>query len=144
MNMHDTTLQPFHLAFPVKDLASARQFYGELFGCPEGRSSEHWIDFNFFGHQIVAHLAPEECVTAQTSEVDAHNVPVRHFGVVLAMDTWKALAKKLQDANTSFVIEPYIRFKGEPGEQATMFLLDPSGNALEFKAFNDMNSLFAK
>lgn len=143
MDMHNT-LQPFHLAFPVHDLASARRFYGELFGCPEGRSSDHWIDFNFFGHQIVAHLAPEECGVAQTSEVDAHNVPVRHFGVVLTMDSWKVLAKKLQDANTTFVIEPYIRFKGEPGEQATMFLLDPSGNALEFKAFNDMNSLFAK
>lgn len=143
MNPH-TTLQPFHLAFPVRDLASARAFYGDLFGCPEGRSSDHWVDFNFFGHQIVAHLAPDECTTVQTGEVDEHNVPVRHFGVVLTMDVWKTLAKRLQDANTDFVIKPYIRFKGEPGEQATMFLLDPSGNALEFKAFNDLSSLFAK
>lgn len=143
MNPHNA-LQPFHLAFPVHDLASARSFYGDLFGCPEGRSSDQWVDFNFFGHQIVAHLAPEECGTTHTSEVDAHNVPVRHFGVVLTMDVWKALAKKLQDANTQFVIEPYIRFVGEPGEQATMFLLDPSGNALEFKAFNNLDSLFAK
>lgn len=143
MDTH-TSLQPFHLAFPVRDLASARQFYGELFGCPEGRSSEHWVDFDFFGHQIVAHLAPEECGSISSSEVDQHNVPVRHFGVVLTMDVWKSLAKKLQDAKTAFVIEPYIRFKGEPGEQATMFLLDPSGNALEFKAFKDMTSLFAK
>lgn len=143
MNTHNP-LQPFHLAFPVRDLASARSFYGELFGCPEGRSSEHWVDFNFFGHQIVAHVAPEECGTLQTSEVDEHNVPVRHFGVVLTMEVWKTLAKRLQDANTQFVIEPYIRFKGEPGEQATMFLLDPSGNALEFKAFNNLDSLFAK
>ncbi len=143
MNTHNP-LQPFHLAFPVHDLASARAFYGDLFGCPEGRSSEHWVDFNFFGHQIVAHLAPEECGTLQTSEVDEHNVPVRHFGVVLTMEVWETLAKRLQDAKTQFVIEPYIRFKGEPGEQATMFLLDPSGNALEFKAFNNLDSLFAK
>ena len=137
-------LPPFHLAFPVRDLAEARTFYGELLGCPEGRSSDQWIDFNFYGHQIVAHLAPDECGHRQTSSVDKHDVPVRHFGAVLPMDDWRTLAAKLQAAGTEFVIEPYIRFKGEVGEQATMFFLDPSGNAIEFKAFKDMNSLFAK
>ncbi|HRL22266.1 VOC family protein [Alcaligenes sp. SDU_A2] len=139
-----TGLRPFHLAFPVHDLAVARQFYGQTLGCPEGRSSDQWIDFNFYGHQIVAHLAPEECGSLATSAVDAHNVPVRHFGIVLDMQTWQALADKLVAAGTQFVIEPYIRFKGEPGEQATMFFMDPSGNALEFKAFNNLDSLFAK
>ena len=137
-------LPPFHLAFPVRDLAEARTFYGELLGCPEGRSSDQWIDFNFYGHQIVAHLAPDECGHRQTSSVDKHDVPVRHFGAVLPMDDWRTLAAKLQAAGTDFVIEPYIRFKGEVGEQATMFFLDPSGNAIEFKAFKDSNSLFAK
>ena len=137
-------LPPFHLAFPVRDLAEARTFYGELLGCPEGRSSEQWIDFNFYGHQIVAHLAPDECGHRHTSSVDKHDVPVRHFGAVLPMDDWRTLAAKLQAAGTEFVIEPYIRFKGEAGEQATMFFLDPSGNAIEFKAFKDLNSLFAK
>ena len=137
-------LPPFHLAFPVRDLAEARAFYGELLGCPEGRSSDQWIDFNFYGHQIVAHLAPEECGSTQTSSVDDHSVPVRHFGAVLEMSDWEALAKKLQDAGTKFVIEPYIRFKGEVGEQATMFFMDPSGNALEFKSFKNLDSLFAK
>ncbi|MBF6616722.1 VOC family protein [Pollutimonas thiosulfatoxidans] len=137
-------LPPFHLAFPVRDLAEARAFYGNLLGCPEGRSSEQWVDFDFYGHQIVAHLSPEECGQAATSSVDEHNVPVRHFGAVLDMATWEALAAKLKAAGTEFVIEPYVRFKGEPGEQATMFFLDPSGNALEFKSFQDMSSLFAK
>ncbi|NYT58054.1 VOC family protein [Alcaligenaceae bacterium] len=137
-------LPPFHLAFPVRDLTEARAFYGDLLGCPEGRSSELWVDFNFHGHQIVAHLSPEECGGTQTSSVDEHNVPVRHFGAVLEMPVWEALAAKLQAAGTKFVIEPYIRFKGEPGEQATMFFLDPSGNALEFKSFKDLGSLFAK
>lgn len=137
-------IPPFHLAFPVRDLAEARDFYGVLLGCPEGRSSPEWIDFDFYGHQIVAHLAPQECGSAATNAVDAHNVPVRHFGVVLSMDQWEALAGKLTDAGTEFVIEPYIRFKGEVGEQATMFFLDPSGNALEFKAFKNIESLFAK
>ncbi len=137
-------LRPFHLAFPVHDLSVARQFYGQTLGCPEGRSSDQWIDFNFYGHQIVAHLAPQECGSNATSAVDAHNVPVRHFGIVLDMQTWQTLADKLVAAGTDFVIEPYIRFKGEPGEQATMFFLDPSGNALEFKAFNNLDSLFAK
>ncbi|EJC62966.1 VOC family protein [Alcaligenes ammonioxydans] len=141
---HTNELRPFHLAFPVHDLAVARQFYGQTLGCPEGRSSDQWIDFNFYGHQIVAHLAPSECGSNATSAVDAHNVPVRHFGVVLDMPTWQALADKLVAAGTQFVIEPYIRFKGEPGEQATMFFMDPSGNALEFKAFNNLDSLFAK
>ena len=138
------TIPPFHLAFPVHDLAEARRFYGDLLGCPEGRSSPDWVDFNFYGHQIVAHLAPGEVGHRSTSAVDGHNVPVRHFGAVLPMGDWQALADKLQAAGTSFVIEPHIRFKGEVGEQATMFFLDPSGNAVEFKAFADMNSLFAK
>lgn len=139
-----SNLPPFHLAFPVRDLAEARAFYGELLGCPEGRSSEEWVDFNFYGHQIVAHLSPSECGSAQTSNVDNQAVPVRHFGAVLEMSIWESLAKKLQDAGTKFVIEPYVRFKGEVGEQATMFFIDPSGNALEFKSFKNMDSLFAK
>ena len=138
------SMPPFHLAFPVRNIAEARAFYGGLLDCPEGRSSENWVDFDFHGHQIVAHLAPNECTAVQTSDVDDHNVPVRHFGAVLDMTTWQALADKLTKAGTKFVIEPYVRFKGEPGEQATMFFLDPSGNALEFKAFKDISSLFAK
>ena len=138
-------MPPFHLAFPVHDLAAARRFYGELLGCPEGRSSPEWVDFNLYGHQIVAHLAPEECGRrGSSSKVDDHDVPVRHFGAVLNLSQWQQLADKLKAAGTKFVIEPYIRFKGEPGEQATMFFLDPFGNALEFKAFADMNRLFAK
>lgn len=137
------SLRPFHLAFPVHDLEQARSFYGDLLGCAEGRSSEHWIDFSLYGHQIVAHLAPGECHDVQSSEVDEHNVPVRHFGVVLDMPAWEDLAQKLQAADIDFIIEPYIRFKDQPGEQATMFFLDPSGNALEFKAFKNLDSLFA-
>jgi uncharacterized protein len=137
-------LSPFHLAFPVHDLAQARQFYGELLGCPEGRSSDEWIDFNFYGHQIVAHLAPGETGLAQRNAVDGHGVPVRHFGIVLPMADWDALAERLKARGTAFVIEPYIRFKGEPGEQATMFFLDPSGNAIEVKAFADIGKLFAR
>ena len=137
-------MPPFHLAFPVHDIAVARQFYGELLGCPEGRSSDQWVDFNFYGHQIVAHLAPDECSMAQTGVVDGHNVPVRHFGAVLSPAQWQAMADKLKAAGTRFVIEPYVRFKGETGEQATMFFLDPSGNALEFKAFATLDNLFAK
>ena len=137
-------LSPFHLAFPVTSLSQARRFYGELLGCPEGRSSEDWVDFDFFGHQIVAHLLPQEAGQNATSAVDGHNVPVRHFGMVLDMPQWDALADKLRAANTKFVIEPYVRFKGEVGEQATMFLRDPCGNALEFKAFADRSQLFAK
>lgn len=137
-------MQPFHLAFPVTSLAKARRFYGELLGCPEGRSSDEWVDFNFYGHQIVAHLSPHEAGHHNTNEVDSHNVPVRHFGMVLTMGQWEELADKLRKAGTQFVIEPYIRFKGEVGEQATLFLLDPCGNALEFKAFADPSRLFAK
>lgn len=139
-----STIPPFHLAFPVRDLTEARAFYGDLLGCPEGRSSPEWVDFNFYGHQIVTHLSPESCGDQHTNAVDNQNVPVRHFGAVLDMHVWEALAKKLQDAGTQFVIEPYVRFKGEVGEQATMFFLDPSGNALEFKSFKNMSSLFAK
>lgn len=137
-------MPPFHLAFPVHDLAAARRFYGELLGCPEGRSSPEWVDFNFYGHQIVAHLAPGECGAAATNAVDGHGVPVRHFGAVLSLDQFHALAERLRTAGIQFVIEPYVRFKGEPGEQATMFFLDPSGNAVEIKAFANLDSLFAK
>ena len=137
-------LSPFHLAFPVHSLASARAFYGQLLGCPEGRSSPEWVDFDFFGHQIVAHLSPQEAGHKNTSVVDGHDVPVRHFGVVLTMPEWEALADRLRAAHTRFVIEPYVRFKGQVGEQATMFFLDPCGNALEFKAFADRAQLFAK
>ncbi|MDE2155470.1 MAG: VOC family protein [Xanthomonadaceae bacterium] len=137
-------LPPFHLAFPVTSLANARAFYGDLLGCPEGRSSEDWVDFDFHGHQIVAHLAPEETRAVEAHQVDGDAVPVRHFGVVLAMNEWQALAARLRAAGTRFVVEPHIRFKGRPGEQATMFLLDPCGNALEFKAFADPSRLFAR
>ena len=139
------TMPPFHLAFPVHDIAAARQFYGDLLGCPEGRSSPEWIDFNFYGHQIVAHLAPDECGhRGASSKVDDHDVPVRHFGAVLNLAQWQQFADKLKAAGTKFVIEPYVRFKGEPGEQATMFFHDPSGNAIEIKAFANLDSLFVK
>ncbi|MFA5120952.1 VOC family protein [Zavarzinia sp.] len=140
------SLTPFHIAFPVDDLAAARHFYGTVLGCPEGRSADTWIDFDLFGHQIVAHYKPRaaEGDAAHHNPVDGHDVPVPHFGVVLAMADWEALAERLKAAGTSFVIEPYIRFKGQVGEQATMFFLDPAGNALEFKAFADMSQLFAK
>jgi extradiol dioxygenase family protein len=134
----------FHLAFPVRDIAEARLFYGELIGCAEGRSSANWVDFDFYGHQLVAHLAPDECGHKSTSEVDGHEVPVRHFGAILELSEWEALADRLRQAKIQFIIEPYIRFKGETGEQATMFFLDPSGNALEFKAFADLSQVFAK
>ena len=137
------SLRPFHLAFPVHDLAAARRFYGETMGCPEGRSSAEWVDFNFYGHQIVAHLAPGEAGDRANNHVDGHGVPVPHFGVVLAMADWRALAERLEAAGTEFAIPPTIRFKGQPGEQATMFFRDPSGNALEMKAFADDAMLFA-
>ncbi|MEL6140578.1 MAG: VOC family protein [Bacteroidota bacterium] len=139
-------LSPFHLAVPVDDLAAARKFYGELLGCSEGRSDEHWIDYDLFGHQFVVHYRPkpEHPETVAFSSVDGHQVPVPHFGVVLGWDTWHELAEKLTSAGIQFAIEPYIRFKGLPGEQATMFFYDPAGNALEFKAFKDMGLLFAK
>ncbi|HEV7138399.1 MAG TPA: VOC family protein [Steroidobacteraceae bacterium] len=137
-------LSPFHLAFPVHDLGAARAFYGETLGCPEGRSSPEWVDFNFYGHQIVAHLAAEETREVQRNPVDSHGVPVRHFGIVLPMTEWEALAARLRAQGVRFLIEPYIRFQGQPGEQATMFFLDPSGNALEVKAFSDITRLFAR
>ena len=138
------SLPPFHLAFPVDDLAAARRFYGELLGCPEGRSAEEWVDFDLYGHQIVAHLAPESAPRRITNEVDGEHVPVPHFGLVLEMEQWKRLAQRLEGAGVNFVIEPTVRFAGQPGGQATMFLLDPAGNALEFKAMANPANLFAK
>jgi extradiol dioxygenase family protein len=137
------TLPPFHLALPVDDLAAARRFYGELLGCPEGRSADKWVDFDLFGHQFVAHLAPQQVRQRSINPVDGEAVPVPHFGLVLPMAEWKRLADRLETAGTEFVIAPTIRFQGQPGEQATMFLLDPAGNALEFKAMADPEKLFA-
>ncbi|NVE95775.1 VOC family protein [Altererythrobacter lutimaris] len=137
------SLRPFHLAFPVDDLAKARAFYGEVMGCEEGRHSDHWVDFNFFGHQLVAHLSPDGAGDRLSNPVDKHDVPVPHFGIVLTMEQWEALAERLKAAGTEFVIEPTVRFKGEIGEQATMFFRDPAGNALEFKAFADDAMIFA-
>lgn len=137
------TLRPFHLAFPVHDLAVARAFYGDLMGCPEGRLSDQWIDFDFYGHQIVTHLDPGARAVVVHNPVDGHDVPVPHFGIVLTMDQFESLSARLKDSGLQFVIEPHIRFAGQPGEQATMFFLDPSGNALEFKAFADDSQLFA-
>jgi uncharacterized protein len=134
----------FHLAFPVHDLEAAREFYGGVLECEEGRSSESWIDFNLYDHQIVAHLAPTIAGTKSSNEVDADHVPVPHFGIVLPMDQWKELSEKLTKKGVEFIIEPKIRFAGEIGEQGTMFFLDPSGNALEFKGFNDFSRVFAK
>jgi uncharacterized protein len=141
-----SALTPFHVAFPCDDLAAARRFYGEVLGCPEGRSADHWIDFDLFGHQIVAHYKPKAADDAPThhNPVDGHDVPVPHFGVVLRPDQWDALAERLKKAGIKFIIEPHTRFKGQVGEQSTMFFLDPAGNALEFKAFSDMSQLFAK
>ena len=139
-------MSPFHLAFPVDDLAAARKFYGGTLGCREVRSSERWIDFDLFGHQIVAHLKPrdESPGAAIENRVDGHDVPVPHFGVVLKWGEWERLAERLKAEGVGFVIEPYVRFQGEVGEQATMFFLDPSGNSLEFKAFKDPSQIFAK
>jgi extradiol dioxygenase family protein len=134
---------PFHLAFPVDDLAAARRFYGGLLGCPEGRSAEQWVDFDLYGHQIVAHLAPDAVKARATNPVDGEDVPVPHFGLVLAMAEWQKLAARLEGAGVDFVIAPTVRFAGQPGEQATMFLRDPAGNALEFKAMADPAKLFA-
>ncbi len=134
----------FHLAFPVRDLAEARAFYGDLLGCPEGRSSDEWVDFDFFGHQIVAHLSPNEAGHKAHNQVDGDAVPVRHFGAILSMPQWKMLAARLEAHNISFIIPPDIRFEGQPGEQATFFFCDPSGNALEFKAFDDDSRIFAR
>jgi len=141
------TIRPFHLAVPVTDMQEARKFYGELFGCKEGRSSENWVDFDFFGHQLVIHFKPLDETQASGKHynpVDGHDGPVPHFGVVLNWGDWESLERRLNSANVEFLIKPYIRFKGQVGEQATMFLLDPSGNALEFKAFRDISQLFAK
>ncbi len=142
-----SSLRPFHIAFPVDDLEAARHFYGNVLGCPEGRSAEHWIDFDLFGHQIVAHYKPP--VTLRNGElnsnpVDGHDVPIPHFGVVLTQIQWKQLAERVRAAGVAFIIEPYTRFEGQVGEQSTMFFLDPCGNALEFKAFADLGQLFAK
>ena len=133
-------LQPFHLAFPVHDLSEAKEFYTKILGCTLGRSSEHWIDFNLFGHQVVAHLNPDELSKTKTSNVDDKQVPVRHFGIILEWEKWQQFS--IEEKGVEFIIEPYIRFKGEIGEQATMFFLDPSGNALEFKSFKDPKMIF--
>ncbi len=136
-------MPPFHLAFPVADLPATRKFYEQTLGCAVGRTAERWIDFDFFGHQLSAHLRPEEVTQAKTNEVDGDNVPVRHFGAILEWEQWHELAERLKEMGITFIIEPHIRFKREVGEQATMFLLDPSGNALEFKSFKDMSQIFA-
>ena len=141
------SLRPFHLAFPVHDLEAARAFWGGVIGCPEGRSSAKWIDFDFFGHQIVAHLVTDRAEAESddgANPVDGHDVPVPHFGIVLTLEDWQTLADRLTAAGTKFAIEPYIRFKGQVGEQATMFFRDPSGNAIEMKAFRNLDQLFAK
>jgi extradiol dioxygenase family protein len=139
-----STIAPFHLAFPVDDLAAARDFYGRVLGCAEGRSSAEWIDFSLFGHQIVAHLSPPKADGDHHNAVDGHDVPVPHFGVVLPWEQFHAFAERLRGHGVKFVIEPCIRFAGQVGEQATMFFRDPAGNALEFKAFRDLSQLFAK
>lgn len=136
-------LQPFHLAFPVKDLAETRAFYEGLLGCKIGRTSDRWMDFDFWGNQLTAHLTEEGDSQAPTNHVDGKDVPVKHFGAILGMEEWQKLADKLKDNGINFIIEPYVRFKGEPGEQATMFFLDPSGNAIEFKAFREQSMIFA-
>jgi uncharacterized protein len=146
--MSDTTITPFHLAIPVTDLAQARAFYGGVLGCTEGRSAERWVDFNLFGHQLVCHLVAPQTQTPAVrghNPVDGESVPVPHFGVVMTLPAWEALQQRLRERGVGFLIEPTIRFKGEPGEQAILFLLDPSGNALEFKAFADIETqLFAR
>jgi len=135
---------PFHLAFPVKNIESTKFFYREVLGCEIGREDKKWVDFNFFGHQLSAHLKPDELKKTKENPVDGKSVPVRHFGVILPWEKWQLLSKKLKKINTEFIIEPYVRFEGEIGEQATMFFLDPSGNALEFKSFKDSSQVFAK
>lgn len=135
-------VQPFHLAMPVRDLEETRAFYTEILGCSIGRAAEEWIDFNFFGHQVSLHLKPEALMDQVTNIVDGKNVSVTHFGIILRWDDWHALSSKLRAHKINFVIEPYIRFEGKIGEQATMFFLDPSGNALEFKSFKDPSQVF--
>jgi extradiol dioxygenase family protein len=139
-----TNVTPFHIAIPVHNLAECRTFYREILNCEEGRSSDHWVDFNLFGHQLVIHYKPKSKEELHTNAVDGKNVPVPHYGVVLPWDTFESFSQELKSKGVVFVIEPYVRFKGEVGEQATMFFLDPAGNALEFKAFKDMGQLFAK
>ena len=136
--------KPFHLAFPIKDIEITKSFYSNFLGCEIGREDKKWVDFNFFGHQLSAHVKPDELKLAKKNAVDGKEVPVRHFGVVLGWDEWHELSKKLKKLKVEFIIDPYIRFKGEVGEQATMFFLDPSGNALEFKSFKDSSQIFAK
>ena len=135
-------MRPFHLAFPVDDLEKTREFYINILGCREGRSSDRWIDFDMYGHQVVAHLI-DKVESVQTNPVDGDDVPASHFGVILDMEDWESLSERLKSSGMNFIIEPHIRFKGEAGEQATMFFLDPCGNALEFKAFNDDKQIFA-
>ncbi len=136
------TIHPFHLAFPIRDIEEAKKFYTEIIGCEVGRESDKWIDFNFYGHQISAHLKPEECAAAQTNHVDGEEVPVRHFGLVLEWSNWENLAENIKSKNVNFLIKPQTRFKGAVGEQGTFFIKDPSGNALEFKTFRDIGNLF--
>ena len=138
------SIPPFHVAIPVHDVSLARAFYRDILGCAEGRSADKWVDFNLYGHQFVIHYKPKSQHDTHTNEVDGHNVPAPHYGVVLPWDEWDILAARLKASDITFVIEPYIRFKGQPGEQATMFFLDPCGNALEFKAFKDLDQMFAK
>ncbi|MFU8813256.1 MAG: VOC family protein [Balneolaceae bacterium] len=142
--MPSAAIPRFHLAFPVKELEETTRFYRDLLGCETGRSSAKWIDFNFFGHQVVAHVSPDDAGKSASNEVDGHAVPAKHFGVILEWEAFEELAKRLQTHGVDFIIDPYIRFKGEPGEQYTMFLADPSGNALEFKAFRDEEQIFMK
>ncbi len=137
-------LAPFHLAIPVRDLDETRSFYRDVLGCAEGRSSDLWVDFNFFGHQLVIHMSGEANTNLESNAVDGHDVPIPHFGIVLTWEDWTNLSEDLTNQGIEFIVEPYIRFIGLPGEQATMFFLDPSGNALEFKAFQDIDELFAQ
>ncbi len=141
--MADQSVPFFHLAFPVSDLEQTLIFYRDVLGCETGRSSDEWIDFNFWGHQVVAHVSPEEAGKSSTNEVDGHQVPAKHFGLILEWNEWEALAERLKQHDIDFIIEPYVRFEGKPGEQATMFFKDPSGNALEFKAFKNKDQIFA-
>ena len=135
---------PFHLAFPINDIEETKSFYKKHFNCEIGREDKKWVDFDFYGHQLSAHLRPEELKNTKKNSVDGKDVPVRHFGVILEWETWHQLSSKLKENDINFIIDPYIRFKGEVGEQATMFFLDPSGNALEFKSFKDSSQVFAK
>lgn len=137
-------MPPFHMAFPIRDIERTRSFYVETLGCRVGRESDRWIDFDFFGHQISAHVAPDELSKPATNLVDGDQVPVRHFGVVLSLQAWEQIRDRLRETGTSFLIEPHTRFENEPGEQATMFFLDPSGNAIELKAFRDLGQLFMR